>query len=225
MTAAVIAAGMFGEIAPASANCYRVLAPNRWQYITQCSNSGGGGGGGGNVGAAIGAAGAIIEAAPAAANILGGILNAGTGVMSGVASTGSSMMNSGADAVTSAIPSPGAQDGGSSNSFSIFRQPAADHATSSKAADCAAMRQRLAPHAPDNDWIVDQMARSGCRPNGKKMSMRERTKRDMEQQARNDRIGWQNPPFAIIGGALNSGAPKNTPRNNESTITGGLSGN
>ena len=74
MAAAVIATGILGAMAPASANCYRVLAPNRWQYITQCNNSGGGGGG--NYGAAIGATSAIIEAAPAAMNVLGSITRA-----------------------------------------------------------------------------------------------------------------------------------------------------
>jgi hypothetical protein len=221
MAAAVIATGILGAMAPASANCYRVLAPNRWQYITQCNNSGGGGGG--NYGAAIGAAGAIIEAAPAAMNVLGGIMNTGTDVMSGVASTSGRMVNSGADGGASTIPSPGQQGGGLPDPFSIFKQPAADQ-SSSKEADCAGMRQRLAPHAIDNAWIADQMARSGCRPNGKKMSLRERTKRGLEQQSRNVQLGWQNPPFELLRGALNSGAPKNAPRANQSTITG-LGGN
>src|SRR5882724_11613874 len=68
--AAISVTGVLSWISPAAANCYQILAPNRWQYITQCNNSGGGGGG--DYGAAIGAATAL---APVAIDLLGNIFS------------------------------------------------------------------------------------------------------------------------------------------------------
>src|SRR5262245_38779054 len=47
---------------------------------------------------------------------------------------------------------------------------------SADGADCAGMWERLKPHAPDDKWIVDQMARSSCHPDGTPYTLRERTK-------------------------------------------------
>ncbi|MDO8877995.1 MAG: hypothetical protein Q8M24_00080 [Pseudolabrys sp.] len=39
--------------------------------------------------------------------------------------------------------------------------------------ECGGMYERLKPHAPNEAWIVDQMARSYCSPDGKPMSLRD----------------------------------------------------
>ncbi len=46
-------------------------------------------------------------------------------------------------------------------------------------AECSGMRARLHPHAPNDGWIVDQMARSHCHPNGTPMTLREATRYEM----------------------------------------------
>ena len=110
----------------------------------QPSYSGGGGGGGGyNYGAAIGAAGAVIEAAPAAIDLLGGILGTGANVVSGIASTGGNMINQGADTVSRAVPSvpePTHNNGGPSlslpNPFKLFNPETANAGNDEKIPDC-----------------------------------------------------------------------------------------
>lgn len=74
------------------------------------------GGGGYNYGAAIGAAGAAIEAAPVIIDLLGGILNTGADIASGVAATGGNLIDSGANVVSGvAATGSGAIDGASSS--------------------------------------------------------------------------------------------------------------
>jgi hypothetical protein len=56
---------------------------------------------------------------------------------------------------------------------------------------CAGMRERLRPHAPLPDpegWIVDQMRRSFCRPDGTRMTLRERTRLGFQERDRRDEL-------------------------------------
>jgi hypothetical protein len=58
-------------------------------------------------------------------------------------------------------------------------------------AGCAGMRERLRPHAPLPDpegWIVDQMRRSFCRPDGTRMTLRERTRLGFQDRDRRDEL-------------------------------------
>ncbi len=47
--------------------------------------------------------------------------------------------------------------------------------------DCAGMRARLTPAAPNQAWIDDQMSRSNCHPDGTPMTLRERLKAALEK--------------------------------------------
>ena len=47
--------------------------------------------------------------------------------------------------------------------------------------DCAHMRATLEPHAPNEAWIVDQMRRSHCNPDGTRMSVRDALKYEMDK--------------------------------------------
>jgi hypothetical protein len=247
MAAVVVGAGFIGWAAPASAACYQVLAPNRWQYITQCTNSGGGGGGGADYSAAIGVVGAGIEAAPVVIDILGGVLGTGADLLSGVASTGGSIVSgvasTGGDIVSGAAETTGnmvnsgvsSESGASSDSngrsglrdiirgnLGMAAPNSSEDNEPSKASDCRGMRGLLTPHAANEAWIVDQMARSGCRPNGTKMSLRERTKRALEQKAREEE--FQNPFAFLTGGRTQPSAPDRKTPKSRSTITGRSSG-
>lgn len=86
-----------------------------------------------------------------------------------------------------------------------------------RAADCRGMRKRLQPHARDEEWIADQMARSGCRPNGTRMSLRDRLKRDMASPAPS-----VPDPLQVLNGMFQPSAPPPNKRgqNSDSTITG-----
>jgi len=94
-------------------------------------------------------------------------------------------------------------------------QPSRRRLSDDEATDCAGMRARLKPHAPNEDWIRDQMARSGCLPDGRRMALRDRLKREL------DKPKFDDEPPQILGGILNGGAPYPKPsRTRESDITG-----
>jgi hypothetical protein len=52
------------------------------------------------------------------------------------------------------------------------------------ASECLSILARLRPHAPSQAWLVDQMERSHCKPDGKPMSMREAIKYEMKMDDR-----------------------------------------
>ena len=164
-------------------------------------------GGGGDLSAIFGAAAAILEAAPPVLEAIGDIANQGSSIVQGATSSGNNLFSN--------LTSPFASQGASNNTQSEPRKVRKGQTTEEHAADCGGMRARLKPHAPDNDWIVDQMARSGCLPNGKPMSLRERTRRAL------DRADKQSVATTdIFGGIFQSGSPdKKPPKHVESTIT------
>ncbi|HZP75578.1 MAG TPA: hypothetical protein VFB45_05495 [Pseudolabrys sp.] len=217
MTAALSAAGLvFGMVwaaddALACGNGYGANYSNCGMGGGGVRYRNGGGGGGYDVGGAINAGIAVLNAAGPLLNDLG------------------NMANNMPQIEMPQLPAPNLAAPSGGNLFPSPFDASKPATTAEHAADCRGMRARLQPHALSEDWIVDQMARSGCQPNGKPMSLRERLKRRLAAKSQDNFFGNPNPVDVLNGmvqpppddqQSSTNRRKGNKRRNNQSDITG-----